>query len=113
MPHWRKGNDDVVCQRAVNEDMADLPRPEFLRVGRLRRDGVDRPRGQELRRCVEGVSDPVDLLPGVYAHIGEDAGDEGVVGAAQLARSDRLALQVVDGADPLARKQLEAAEVSP
>ena len=93
--------------------MADLPRPEFLRLGRLRRDGVDCSLREELRRGVEEVRDPVYLLLGVYAYIGEDAGDEGVLGASQLPHRHRLALQVADGADLLAREQLEAADVGP
>ena len=47
---------------------------------------------------------------GVEAHIGQHAGEEGVLGASSPHRH-RLALQVADGADLLAREQLEAADM--
>src|SRR5215510_10422908 len=65
------------------------------------------------KSCVAGALDPVHILPGIQADIGQDTGDKGVLSVALRAHRHGLALQVADGADLLARKQLEAAEVGP
>ena len=52
-------------------------------------------------------------LLGIQAHVGHHAGEEDVVGGAQVGHGHGLPLQVADRADLIGPEQLEAANVAP
>jgi hypothetical protein len=93
--------------------MPDPLRPQFLWPGRERQDRIDLPLGEERHGLGEGMDDPVDVLAWVHAHIGQNAGEEHVIGATQLGDGDGLPLQIANRADVVGPKQLEAADVGP
>src|SRR5919108_329205 len=57
------------------------------------------------------MRDPVDIPPGIQAHICHHTGEEGVIRATYLGDGHSLPLQVPDGANLLPPDQLEAAYV--
>ena len=96
---------------AVDHHVPDLLRPEFLRDWGKAQQGVDLPLGQELHGLGRGMGHPGDVLAGVQAHVGDDAGEEDVLGRSQPWHRDALPLQVTDRPDPLRPEQFETADV--
>src|SRR5439155_20488199 len=93
---------------AVDDDVADLLRPQLLRIGRKPQEGVDLALRQESHRLARGVRRPVDIFLRIQTNVSHHAREEDVLARAERLYADRLPLQVVHGADALRPEQHEA-----
>src|SRR5687767_7499578 len=87
-----------LVHHAIDNDVADLLRPELLRLWWKAQETVDFSLSQKLHRFGGWVNNPVDLFSGVKADIGCHAGKKDVVRGPELRDSHGLPLQIADSA---------------
>src|SRR3989442_7023223 len=97
--------------RAVDDDVSDLPGAELLSVRRKCEVGVDLSLREQALAFGGGMLGEGDVLVWIEPHMGKHAGEEDVRGLTQLGDRDRLTLQIPDHADPVRPEQLETAWV--
>ena len=97
--------------RAVDDDVSDLPGAQLLRVRRKAEVGVDLSLREQPLALGGGMLDEVHVLARIQPHVGHHAGEEDVLGRPELSDRDRLALQIPDRANPVRPEQLETSHV--
>ncbi len=96
---------------AVDDDAADLPGAQLLRLGWKAQESVDLSFGEKLHWSDGAAGDPAYLLAGVDADFGGDDRQKQVLRRTQGCDTDAAAPQLDHAADVFIHKQLEAADV--
>jgi len=98
--------------RAVDNDVADVPRTQILRLGRKGQNGIDLSFDELLDGFDGRVGDPADVLGRVGPNMRCHQGHQHVRGRPPVLHADGLAPEVSDSADALLREQFEAADMA-
>jgi hypothetical protein len=96
---------------AVDDDVADMPRAQILRLGRKAQKGIDLSFHELLDRLDGTVGDPAYVLDGVEPDMRGHQGHQHVRGRPPVLHPDAPALEIRDVADVFLREQFEAADM--
>jgi hypothetical protein len=100
-------------QGGVQQDVADLPCTQFLRLRGETEKCVDLAGDEQLPRLDLRVGDPADVLDRIDAHLGshQHDGQQLMRGRPEALHPNALALQVADAADVVTGEQFETPDM--
>jgi hypothetical protein len=99
-----------VVHRGIDDDAADLPGAQLLRLGWKAEEGIDLAVDKTLDRLDRRVGDPVEILDWVEPDLGGQKGQQRVRVRPQGLYPDAFSLQVGDAANAFVSEQFEAAD---